>query len=221
MDEIPVRAYPRIDSDIPVQCAAANLKLRARVLNLGGGGVFLDLLPGEQLQSELCVTFRPRRTSHSVKAQVVARHNHPGVGVGFEFTKIAADDREEILRMVLLRCAQNEKSRPPVVAQVQHSGGSFLVYSRVINPAGMFFETREALPGGTEVLVRFRLGENEHVVTIRAEVVYELKKSGLGVKWTGLSARERERIEAYLSGRPAPRGWDLGHKDEPGIFGLS
>ncbi len=221
MPAAPLRAYPRIESDIPVRCAAANLKLRARVLNLGGGGVFLDLVPIEQLQSELSLTFRPRRNAHPVNAQVIARHNHPGVGVGFEFTKIAPDDREQILRMVLLRCAQDYRSRPPVVAQIQHAHGSFLAHSRIIDPAGMFFETREGLPGGTEVLVRFRLGENERVLTVGAEVVYKVKKSGLGIKWTGLPAAERERIEAYVAGRPAPAGWELGHKNEPGIFGVS
>ncbi len=221
MSATAIRAYPRIESDIPVQCAGAKHKSRARVLNLGGGGFFLKLVPGEELNSELSVRFRPGRNANSIRVHVAARHNLPGVGVGFEFTHIDPGDRERILRMVIQRCAQQDKARPPVVAQVQHAGGSFLAYSRIINPAGMFFETRETLPEGAEMLVRFRLGENERVLALKAEVVYEIKKSGLGIKWNNLSGRDRDRIEAYVAGRPAPNGWDLGQREEPGVFGVS
>lgn len=221
MSSTGIRAYPRIESNIPVKCADANHKLRGRVLNLGGGGLFLKLVPGEELNSELSVAFRPGRNASSIHAKVVPRHNHPGVGVGFEFTHINPGDRERILRMIINRCAQHDKSRPPVVAQVQYEGGSFLAHSRILNLAGMFFETREMLPEGTEVLVRFRFGERERVLALTAEVVYEIKKSGLGIKWKSLTSRDRERIEAFVDGRPAPIGWDLGLRDEPGIFGVS
>lgn len=217
-----MRIYPRIDSDIPVQCATHNGKLRARALNLGGGGVFLDLAPPELLHSEVSVLFRPGRRAQAIKAHIVARHHSPGLGVGFEFTDIAPADRERILRMVLSRSAKdNEKSRMPLVTQVQHAGGSFLAFSRYLNTAGMFFETRETLPMGAEVLVRFRLGDNEKILAARAEIVYEIRRSGLGIKWAGLTRREIERIEAYLAGRPAPDGWAIDQREEPGIFGVS
>ncbi len=221
MPALTSRTYPRIDSDIPAQCLSDRRKLVARILNLGGGGVFLDLPHGGNSESELSVLFRPARRSQAVKARIVARHLHPGVGAGFEFTQIAPSDREGILRLVLSGCAKGDKSRASLVAQVQHAGATFLAFSRLINSAGMFLETREALPEGTNVLVRFRLAEDEQVLALNAQIAYEIKRSGLGINWVGLASRDRERLDAYIEGRPAPSGWALDRKKEPGIFGVS
>lgn len=219
-----VRAYPRVTCSIAVKCRVGSRNLRLHALNLSGGGVFIHFDTPRQFTEEVSIDFRPAPHQRLIRTTLAPRHFLAGRGIGFEYTKITPADRERILRLVLFRRGKIRKEpRASLVTQVEHAAGSFLGFSRDVSPAGMFVETREIHPVGTQFLVRFRLGDSndEPIIAARAEVTYEIERLGLGIRFTRLTKREQERIESYASGHPLPSSWHIKFEDEPGIFGVS
>ena len=138
-----MREYPRIESGVPVEYTTSDDTLRGRAINLGGGGMLLD--PSRQIPGNLpqSVHFRPARHMAPIQAQVIVRHDLPGLGVGLEFVEIAPADRARILQLILFRRgSERQNPRARVVIQVEHAGGMFLGFSRALSADGMFVETK-------------------------------------------------------------------------------
>jgi hypothetical protein len=81
----------------------------------------------------------------------------------------------------------------------------FLGFSKAISAEGMFVETREELPKGSDLIVRFRLSDSndESVIETGAVVVYTLEKAGVGIKFRALPDLDRVRLEALTTGARA------------------
>ncbi len=194
------RRYPRVDANFRVECSVGKEKVSTRATSLGGGGLFLGI--GQQLVqgTELLLKFRPAKNLPVIEARAIVRYQLPERGVGIEFTEINPDHRQRILKLIYDRMGEKRRHpRAPLVAQVEHAGGSFIGFSRDISVGGMFVESSEVLAPGALLRLRFYLDSSEPISETSARVVYTVKKLGTGVQFVELPADARARIEAYVS----------------------
>ncbi len=200
MDSRKRRKYPRVDSNFRVECSVGNEKMATRALTLGGGGLFLGIAQQLNQGTELVLRFRPAKNLPVMEARATVRYQLPDQGVGIEFTEISPEHRQRILRLIYKRMGEKRRHpRAPLVAQVEHSGGSFIGFSRDISVGGMFIETMEPLAPGALLKLRFYLDSAEPIAEAKARVVYTVKKLGTGVQFVDISSEARGRIEAYIT----------------------
>src|SRR5262245_3371841 len=98
--------------------------------------------------------------------------------------------------------------RPLVVRQVrlEASHEIFFGYATNLSAGGLFIQTPNPKPQGTEVVVRFNLPGDEHAVQCRAVVVWRREyhsesstQAGMGVKFVDVAEEDAKRIEAFVS----------------------
>ncbi len=75
-------------------------------------------------------------------------------------------------------------------------------YSSNLSDNGIFIQTEDPLNPGTEVTIQFALPD-EHLIRTRGQVVWvtmeeEGHESGMGIKFLGLKAEDRNRILAAI-----------------------
>lgn len=87
------------------------------------------------------------------------------------------------------------------------SGGDFLFeYTTNISRGGIFIETREPLPEGTLVEMRFQPPGMEEAIEVQGKVVWvnpwhegeDNPNPGMGIQWKRLSQNNRDRIAALV-----------------------
>jgi c-di-GMP-binding flagellar brake protein YcgR len=215
MEPSHARKYPRIPVDLPVEFSADSGEDRGRALVMGGGGMFLGvaqpLVPG----TDLAVRFRPAKHLPLVEAKARVCYLVAGQGIGIEFTEINPEDRKHILRLIHHRKGDQRRfPRVPLATQVQHDAGTLIGFSRDVSTGGMFIETNQALDPGTQLSLRFHLGNEEPIVKAEAEILYQISKVGIGLRFTEVSPEDYERIRAYVSERDPDVKTDDGRKGQ-------
>ena len=189
-----------MEGDFPVEFTTGEKTFKARATILGGAGLFLrtdqDLPRGETLT----VVFRPGKKVPKIEARAIVRSKSDTDGVGVEFTSMRPDHHQAVLRFIHEKMEEKRKdSRAPFVAQVHYQGGTFLGLSKNISAGGMFIETKESLPVGAKLEMRFHLDDGEPIVVAMGEVMYQVSKLGLGARFVDLPPGDEKRIEAYIA----------------------
>jgi Tfp pilus assembly protein PilZ len=195
-----LRTYPRVQGDFPVEYTVGEQTFKARATILGGGGLFLrtdhDLRPGETLN----VCFRPGKKVSKIEARAIVRSRSEPDGVGIKFTAMRPDHHQAILRFIHEKMEEKRKDmRAPFVAQVHYQGGTFLGLSKNISAGGIFVETKESLPVGAKLELRFHLDDGDPVIVAMGEVIYQVSKLGLAVRFVDVRPEDGERIEDYVA----------------------
>jgi c-di-GMP-binding flagellar brake protein YcgR len=203
----PTRKYPRLDVELRAEYEAgsADEARPAKVLTLGGGGLFLGI--GESIApgTEISVRFRPGPRLPVVRTKVRVLYQVPNRGIGLEFLDITTQHQQAILRLIHQKMEENRKfPRAPLAVQVQHPGGMAIGFSRDISIGGMFIETSEKFDPNSSVGLRFHVDDSGQIVIATAEIRYIIQKLGMGVEFSEMSPEDRERIESYINaGKPA------------------
>jgi len=196
------RKYPRVFTVFSVEYALGDRTVRARATSLGGGGLFLQ---GQSLPegTEISLRFRPARHLPVMQVRGVIRYTLPAKGSGVEFAEIRHEDHQMILRLIHSKSASRRKHpRVPLATQIYSQECMSLAFSRDVSRGGMFVETREPLPIGSEITLRFHLGDDGPIVVALAEVKYHVTKLGMGVQFREVSTADRKRIEDYVAKAP-------------------
>ena len=194
------RKYPRVEVNLPVDYTQEGDTNRARLLTLGGGGLFLGVEEPLALGTELIVRFRPAKHLPVVQATAQVRYQVPGEGIGIEFTDISPEHREMVLRLIHRLIAEKRRfPRKPFATQVEHEGGVFIGFSRDISTGGMFIETKEPISVGSKLKLRFHLDDVGPVLIETAEVRYTVQKLGIGVMFVDLSPDDQHRIDVFVN----------------------
>jgi uncharacterized protein (TIGR02266 family) len=200
MEPSRARKYPRISVNLPVDYSAESKEDRARALMLGGGGMFLGVSQALAPGTHLTVRFRPAKHLPVVDAKARVCYLVAGQGIGIEFTEISPENRKYILRLIHHRKGDQRRfPRVPLATQVLYAEGSLIGFSRDISTGGMFIETNQSLDPGTRLNLRFHLENDEAIVKAEAEVLYGVKKVGLGLQFTEIAPEDYARIRAYVS----------------------
>ncbi|MBI2955937.1 MAG: PilZ domain-containing protein, partial [Acidobacteria bacterium] len=98
--------------------------------------------------------------------------------------------------------------RIPILAQIEAQGARQFVLGRAsnISVGSLLVETRETLPEGTTVIVRFFVPPARQPVEAAGRVVREEPGRAMAISFLGLPERHRQKISDYVkaSGVPAP-----------------
>jgi c-di-GMP-binding flagellar brake protein YcgR len=200
MEPSRARKYPRIPVNLPVDYSSDSGEERARALMMGGGGMFLGVSQTLAPGTHLTVRFRPAKHLPVVEAKARVCYLVAGQGIGIEFTEISPEDRKYILRLIHHRKGDLRRfPRVPLATQVQHAEGSLIGFSRDVSTGGMFVETNQALEPGTRLNLRFHLGNDDLIVKAEAEVLYNIKKVGIGLHFTEVSPEDYARLGTFVS----------------------
>jgi c-di-GMP-binding flagellar brake protein YcgR len=153
--------------------------------------------------TEISLRFRPARHLTVMQVRGAIRYSLPGKGSGVEFVEIRHEDHQMILRLIHSKAASRRKHpRVPLATQIYCQECMSLAFSRDVSRGGMFVETRDPLPIGSEITIRFHLGDEGPIVVALAEVKYHVTKLGMGVHFLELSAADRKRIDEYVAKAP-------------------
>jgi hypothetical protein len=194
-----LRKYPRIAVNIPVEYTLGPVTDRARAMSLGGGGLFLGIAQYVDVNTELSISFRPAKHLPVVTVRGRVRHQIPERGIGIEFVEIDPDDQQIILRLIHHRMGERRKyPRAPLAVQVETGTSTLIGFSKDIGPGGMFVETKEPVSAGSNIRVRFHLGDGGSIVMVSAIVLYIVEKLGMGVHFTDISTEDKGRIEKIV-----------------------
>jgi PilZ domain len=87
----------------------------------------------------------------------------------------------------------DERSRLIVDVFFDGKDATGIASSRDISTGGLFLNTQSNLPEGAVLLLRIPLGEDQ--IVVNAEVVYSNPGQGVGLRFQGLSEKDRELIE--------------------------
>jgi len=196
------RLYPRVFTVFSVEYTFGGKTVRARASSLGGGGLFLQ---GQSLPegTEISLRFRPARHLPVMQIRGRIRYALPGKGSGVEFVEIRNEDHQMILRLIHSKTANRRKHpRAPLATQIYCQECMSLAFSRDVSRGGMFVDTRDPLPIGSEITIRFHLNDEGPIVVALAEVKYHVTKLGMGVQFLELSTADRKRIDDYVAKAP-------------------
>lgn len=203
LDKIERREFPRVPAKFAVEYTVGDKTIRGRASTLGGGGLFLlapAMLPAG---TEVGLRFRPARHLPFIQARGKVRYTLPDRGTAVEFTQLSEEDHQMILRLIHHKLADRRKyQRVPLATQVYCQECMSLAFSRDLSLGGMFVETRDPLPVGSEINLRFHLGDGGSIVVALAEVKYSITKLGMGVEFLEISPADRKRIEDYVAKSP-------------------
>jgi uncharacterized protein (TIGR02266 family) len=193
------RKYPRLSVHVHVDCTSGQKSFKAYAETLSAGGLFLTeaevLEPGQ----EISVRFRPAKRHPMMEAKAKVCYVVEGQGVAVEFTQISADDRTKLLKLIHHKSGdRRQQQRVPLATQIQCEKCMSLAFSRDVSMGGMFIETQEPLPIGSDVTVRFNLDNKDRVVRATAQVAYHVDKMGMGVMFTEIEPHDLETIRQYV-----------------------
>ncbi|MGD2099054.1 MAG: PilZ domain-containing protein [Desulfobacterales bacterium] len=89
-------------------------------------------------------------------------------------------------------------SRKPCLIPLTYrvSGRQFDGYILDINDHGVFIETGNAFFSGQEIIMTFAAPRNQKALTITGQIVWS-SQDGIGVKFSRLTAHQREAIQAF------------------------
>lgn len=194
------RRYPRLGVRVQVECTSGQRSFRTVANTLSGGGLFLTPPEGLNAGQEITTRFRPARHLPVIEAKARVCYVIEGQGAAVEFTEIGEEDRQRVLRLIHQKTKDRRLlPRAPLATQVECDRCMSLAFSRDVSLGGMFIETTDPLPVGSDIIVRFNLGQNDRVVTATAQVAYHAEKMGMGVMFTTIDPSDREAIQEYIA----------------------
>jgi len=197
------RRFPRVPTRFRVEYTVGDKTARGRASTLGGGGLFLLSPAVLSPDTEVVLRFRPAKHLPLIEAKGKVRYALPGKGSGVEFTQLSEENFHLILRLIHHKVANRRKhSRAPLATQVYCRECMSLAFSRDVSLGGMFIETHNPLPVGSQVSLRFHLNDGGPIVVTAAEVKYSVQKLGMGVELVELSPTDRKRIADYVASSP-------------------
>jgi hypothetical protein len=199
------RTYPRLTVDLPVWILLSQTSLHERATSLGGGGMFLALTTPLEVGTEVVIRFRPAKHLPLISVKAKVLYQIPERGTAVEFTEIEAEHRQALLRLILYRRSHTRNvPRARMVTQVICPELLTLAYSRDVSVGGMFIETRQPLPVGTRLNLRFHIEDDTPIVASEAVVAYEVVGLGMGVRFWWISLEDRQRIADYVERSQPP-----------------
>ncbi len=149
--------------------------------------------------TEIALRFRPAKHLPVIETKAKVCYQVPGQGAAIEFTDIDPQRRNQLLRLIHHKTADRRKyARAPLATQIQCQECMTLAFSRDVSPGGMFIYTKEPLPVGSRVNLRFNLDDGGPVVVSVAEFTYDVAKLGMGIQFIDIRAADRNRLEAYV-----------------------
>lgn len=97
---------------------------------------------------------------------------------------------------------KRKHSRLPVVVEVNWEGGLRASSARTtdISEGGCFIDTLAHAPVGDSINFKLLLPDGAWI-TVQGEVIYELPRTGFGVRFTRISDSDRIRLKAMLKNR--------------------
>lgn len=150
--------------------------------------------------TDIRIRFRPAKHAPAIEVKARVLDQIPEKGTAVEFTEIAPEDRQLLLRIIHLKTAhRRQHPRVPLATQIYSEQQMLLAFSTDVSLGGMFAETKQPLPVGSRLVIRFHLDEVDPVIVATAEVRYTVEKLGMGIQFIELSPADRERISAYVS----------------------
>lgn len=201
------RRFPRVPAKFHVEYTVGNKTVRGRASTLGGGGLFLLSPAILSPDTEVVLRFRPAKHLPFIEAKGKVRYALPGKGSGVEFTQLRDENLRLILRLIHHKLANRRKhSRAPLATQVYCGECMSLAFARDISLGGMFIETADPLPVGSQVSLRFHLNDGGPIVVTAAEVKYFVQELGMGVEFAELSPTDRKRITGHVTSAAKPSG---------------
>ncbi len=200
MEYAHLRRFPRVEGDFPVEYVVRGQTFKAHATILGGCGLYLRTAQQVPCGETLTVVFRPAKRLPKIEARAIVRSVSNTDGIGIEFTSMRPEDQQIILRFIHMKMEEKRQDRrAPFVAQVHYQSTTFLGLSKNISAGGMFVETKESLPIGSELELRFHLDDGEPIIVAKGEVMYVVNKLGLGVRFRDLTEADGKRIENYVA----------------------
>jgi len=195
-----VRKYPRISLAFPVEYTTGSETHQVRALTLGGGGLFLTIPDSLPPGTEVHLRFRPAKHLPFMEVKARVCYHEAGHGGAVEFTEIDPENRDKLLRLIHRKKGELRQSpRAPLATQVQCQECMSLAFSRDISVGGLFIETKQPLPIGSSVSLRFHLDDPSAVIVASAEVTYHVANFGMGVQFVEISPEDRKRIKAFVA----------------------
>ncbi len=91
---------------------------------------------------------------------------------------------------------QHDRSRLIVDVYFDGQDATGVASTKDISVGGLYMNTQTALPEGSVLMLRIPLGAEQ--VVVNAEVVYSNPGRGVGVRFQGLSERDRALMEREL-----------------------
>lgn len=202
------RRYPRLKAEFTVQLDLGGASFRERAFSLGGGGLFITTIRQLPLQmgTEMAVRFRPAKHLPMIDAKAKVCYVVPGRGAALEFTAINDDDRRRLLGFIHNKVASRRKRpRAPLATQISCQESMSLAFSREISAGGMFIETKNPLPVGSRVTLRFNLSDAGEVTVLMGEVGYHAGNLGMGIRFVEPTPEDLQRIQDYVSSTSTER----------------
>ena len=198
-----IRKYPRVPATFTVDCTTREKTVRGHASTLGGGGLFLQGAQSFPLGAEIDVRFRPARHLPFLQAKARVCYVIPEKGSGVEFVQITPEQQHLILRLIHHKTSNRRKfPRAALATQIYSEDAMSLAFSRDVSLGGMFIETQNPSPLGTEVDLRFHLNDGQPIVVAEAVVKYHVAKLGMGIEFTEMTRADRKRIEDYITKMP-------------------
>lgn len=196
------RKYPRIAADFTVQFTLGDKTYREKASAVGGGGLFLSVRqePPLKVGMELKVQFRPAKHLPMMEAKARVCYVVPGEGGAVEFIEIDSENRRLLLQYIHNRTGNRRKHpRAALATQIQCEESMSLAFARDISVGGMFIETDQPMPVGSQITIRFNLEESDPIVVATAEVTYQVGRMGVGVQFIEIAPEDLKRIEDYVA----------------------
>ena len=199
------RTFPRLAVDLPVEIFLPETSLHERATTLGGGGMFLAVTTPLEVGTEVEIRFRPAKHLPVISVKAKVLYQIPEQGAAVEFTQIEPEHRQAVVRLILHRRSHGRKDpRARMVTQIICPELLTLAYSRDVSAGGMFVETRQPLPVGTRLNLRFHIEDDTPIITAEAVVAYEVVSLGMGLRFWWISLEDRQRIADYVQRFQAP-----------------
>ncbi len=196
------RKYPRIPADFTVQLSMGDLAYRERASAMGGGGLCLSVreVPTLAVGAEVMVKFRPAKHLPIIKAKARVCYAVAGEGMAVEFTEIDSEHRRLLLQFIHNKTGNRRKHpRASFATQIECEESMSLAFARDISVGGMFIETTNPMPVGSQLTLRFNLEQNEPIVVASAEVTYQVGRMGVGVQFVEIAPEDLHRISDYVA----------------------
>lgn len=92
-------------------------------------------------------------------------------------------------------------ARVPIVTEVECTPNNLLLPTRDLSVGGLFLQTKESLPHGTKLQLRFYL-DQKVLISAEGEVVYVAPGLGVGIEFTELPASQKQAIEGFVGSQP-------------------
>jgi len=110
------------------------------------------------------------------------------------------DENEERAESPQEERRRHDRSRLIVDVYFNGTDATGVASTKDISLGGLYMNTQANLPEGAVLTLRIPLGDEQQVV-VNAEVMYSNPGRGVGVRFQGLSAKDRELMERELPAR--------------------